>query len=497
MLTPNSELGDFNFELIKKLSGGKGWLMTDSYGNKYVISTNELNKRGGSLGNQWSDSGISSIGESLNITETHSDGMSTGLFADEEDGYNIDKENLEETKYVLKGSAPSTDSSMEDEMSLLDEPSLDEPSLDGLDDMEAEGGDKPFDDEPFDAGVEADEDTDPEKFIQQLSGKLGQSLRQYTEDEGQPDFDLEKFAVNSVLSATHTGEMDKEDQRDIINKVKNSGNEDPEDMPVDDEVGLDEPIDNEVDNEDNFDFGEEPVEESGPREYQKNQNSNVMWHDSHWGPLPERLPVGTKFSANGKRGVVLSDYMDAGAPLTYKVKYDDGTNGLVGSADPTLNILKDGVDEVDSKFGKDERWASGDDRWGGGLQESEKNSAVVALYSGDESVEELPLNQGESENDMMLSNLKNMKQDADKILSIDKKKLDKKLKGMDWVDDHISTSTDDTEEVADFLTTEGNSPCWDGYERVPNTKEGEKGSCRKKTSESIQEAEYQGKTVEF
>lgn len=24
------------------------------------------------------------------------------------------------------------------------------------------------------------------------------------------------------------------------------------------------------------------------------------------------------------------------------------------------------------------------------------------------------------------------------------------------------------------------NPCWKGYERVPNTKEGEKGSCRKK-----------------
>ena len=299
--------------------------------------------------------------------------MSTGLFADEEDGYNIDTKNLEETKYVLKGSAPSTDSSMEDEMPLPDDAEMEDP-LAGLDDMDAEGGDKPFDEEPFDAEVEADEDTDPEKYIQQLSGKLGQSLRQYTEDEGQPDFDLEKFAVNSVLSATHTGEMDKEDQRDIIiNKVKDSGNEDPEDMPVDsEEEDIEEPIDNDVDNEDNFDFGEEPVEEGGSRfgkderwnsgdkrwgdderwsgteateggrtEYQKNPNSNIKWHDSHWGPLPERLPVGTKFSANGKRGVVLSDYMDAGAPLTYKVKYDDGTNGLVGSADPTLNILQE------------------------------------------------------------------------------------------------------------------------------------------------------------
>ena len=79
--------------------------------------------------------------------------------------------------------------------------------------------DKPFDDEPFDAGVEADEESDPKKFIQQLTGKLGQSLRKYNEEQGQPDFELEKFAINSLLSATHTSEMDAEDQKDIINKV--------------------------------------------------------------------------------------------------------------------------------------------------------------------------------------------------------------------------------------------------------------------------------------
>lgn len=84
--------------------------------------------------------------------------------------------------------------------------------------------DKPFDDEPFDAGVEADEQSDPKTYIEQLSGKLGQSLRKYTEDAGQPDFELEKFAVNSVLSATHTSQMDAEDQKDIINKVKEAGN---------------------------------------------------------------------------------------------------------------------------------------------------------------------------------------------------------------------------------------------------------------------------------
>jgi hypothetical protein len=60
-----------------------------------------------------------------------------------------------------------------------------------------EPSDKPFDDkEPFDAGVEANEETDPKKFIEQLSGKIGQSLRKFTETQGQPDFELEKFAIH-------------------------------------------------------------------------------------------------------------------------------------------------------------------------------------------------------------------------------------------------------------------------------------------------------------
>jgi hypothetical protein len=83
--------------------------------------------------------------------------------------------------------------------------------------------DKPFDDTPFDAGVEANEADEPKKFIQQLSGKLGQSLRKYTKDQGQPDFELEKFAINSVISATNTADMDVSDQNDIIDKIKSAG----------------------------------------------------------------------------------------------------------------------------------------------------------------------------------------------------------------------------------------------------------------------------------
>ncbi len=93
--------------------------------------------------------------------------------------------------------------------------------------------DKPFDSEPFDAGVEADEQSDPKKFIEQLTGKLGQSLRKYNEEQGQPDLELEKFAINSLLSATHTSEMDNKDQDDIIKKVKTAGNDDNENSEED------------------------------------------------------------------------------------------------------------------------------------------------------------------------------------------------------------------------------------------------------------------------
>ena len=117
-------------------------------------------------------------------------------------------------------SEPATDAGFGDFGS--EEPAAEEPAAD----------DKPFDDEPFDAGVDADEDTDPKKFIEQLTGKLGQSLRKYTEEQGGPDFELEKFAINSLLSATHTSEMDEEDKKDIIKKVNTAGNDDSEDSDL-------------------------------------------------------------------------------------------------------------------------------------------------------------------------------------------------------------------------------------------------------------------------
>lgn len=176
------------------------------------------------------------------------DNKYTGLFSDEEEGYNLE----EETKYKLKLDAPSEPASSvsDDEESLdvfADAEGDEEVDLSFGDEKEEKGGnEKPFDDEPFDAGVEADEDEDPEKFIQQLAGKLGTSLRKYNDERGEPDFDLEKYAINSVISATHTAEMDEEDQKDIIKKVKMSGaGDENDDIDKDLDMDSEEPKDEE------------------------------------------------------------------------------------------------------------------------------------------------------------------------------------------------------------------------------------------------------------
>lgn len=123
------------------------------------------------------------------------------------------------------------------------------------------GNDKPFDDSPFDAGVEADEVSEPEKYIQQLAGKLGTTLRTYSNDRGKPDFDLEKFAVNSVISATHTAEMDEEDQNDIIAKVKSSG------------------VDGEDDSEGGLDNGEQGVEKPDMGGDESDDNEDELFNE--------------------------------------------------------------------------------------------------------------------------------------------------------------------------------------------------------------------------
>lgn len=76
----------------------------------------------------------------------------------------------------------------------------------------------------FDAGVEANEQEDPKKFIQQLTGKLSQSLRKYNESMPQPDAELSKYVAGMVVKQAIEG-LSQEDVSDILDKVQNDTTE--------------------------------------------------------------------------------------------------------------------------------------------------------------------------------------------------------------------------------------------------------------------------------
>ena len=231
--------------------------------------------------------------------------------------------------------------------------------------------------------------------------------------------------------------MDEEDQDDIIKKVKMSGAADDEgDEP---ESDFEEPAED--------GFGEDPAPE----------DEEVGFGDAELEEgvdLPDLIHNPDDFDVND-----VKRYYDA-----MVTRERDGLTGRVVRFDDGRLKVK--------------------------ITDGPHSGKIYYAYPS-----EISMNESLSEEDTLDINLKNMKQDAEDILSMDKEVRDDKLKGHKWADDHISTSADDAEEVADFLTNEGDNPCWDGYERVPGTKEGEKGSCKKKTSESINEAEYKGKKV--
>lgn len=64
---------------------------------------------------------------------------------------------------------------------------------------------------------------------------------------------------------------------------------------------------------------------------------------------------------------------------------------------------------------------------------------------------------GETKHYMFFSNLKSIKEKAEKILEMDTAEVDRMLgDGHDWAADHIATSKDDVEEVYNWLMGEKN-----------------------------------------
>ena len=111
--------------------------------------------------------------------------------------------------------------------------------------MPMDGGQNQFDTN-FDAGVEADENADPKKYIQQLTGKLSQSLRNYNNGQPQADADLNKYVAGMIIKQAIDG-LSPDDVQEVLSKVKsNDDMEQPQssnDQAIEGQEPMDMPMD--------------------------------------------------------------------------------------------------------------------------------------------------------------------------------------------------------------------------------------------------------------
>jgi cell division protein ZapA (FtsZ GTPase activity inhibitor) len=115
--------------------------------------------------------------------------------------------------------APAPD--MGDEMP-MDDMGMEEPAID---DMGGEEMDVNVD-------VEAGDDEVPTfKMIQKLTGKLGQKIRTFSENEEMTSEDV-KYVLNSILSALDLSKLTEEDIEDIMSKIEGEEEESNYDMDV-------------------------------------------------------------------------------------------------------------------------------------------------------------------------------------------------------------------------------------------------------------------------
>ena len=108
------------------------------------------------------------------------------------------------------------------------------PDMDSQPDMMGGGPDDNPYGADFDAGVDADEQTDPKKFIQQLTGKLSQSLRAYNEQQPRPDTDLNKY-VAGMITRQAVQQLTPEETQEVIDRIKEDGKPQDTDMPDDEQ----------------------------------------------------------------------------------------------------------------------------------------------------------------------------------------------------------------------------------------------------------------------
>ena len=140
-----------------------------------------------------------------------------------------EEKEMEEQKKVLKVDAPAPA-----------EPAMEEPVEDEVDDF---GGEEMDMEEPSmhmeepAMDDEGDDEEDSTKKIQKLTGKIGQAIRELDE----PDAELEKYVINSIISALHLDQFSDEDIEDIISKLEGEDEEDDAEASDAGEMDMEEP----------------------------------------------------------------------------------------------------------------------------------------------------------------------------------------------------------------------------------------------------------------
>ena len=193
------------------------------------------------------------VDNNVNLFETDGNaiagGAGFGFVLPEMEGK--DEEIIADQKTVLNVDVPKSEEPVEDEV-----------------EMDVDVEEDPFgDDETMEVDTEVEEEGDEDegdgftKKIQKLTGKIGQMLR----DKDEPDAELDKYVINSIVSAIDWEEIPDDDVEDIIAKIEGEDEEDDALEGGDDEVEMDAEVDVE---EDPFaeEGGEEELAESDEKE---------------------------------------------------------------------------------------------------------------------------------------------------------------------------------------------------------------------------------------
>lgn len=253
-----------------------------------------------------------SYGIRENIDLFRSDLLSEGKNKD------IKKEQEEDTKYTLKVDSPEGESTETvDTTEVPTEPVGDEMSMDDTT-SEVPTDDVETTEIPDEDGGEETEDEggDLEKDIQRLTGKIGQKFREMDN----PDQELEKYVINSILSAIDIDSMDDEFKEELIGKIE--GEKEKEDKGEESE--MEEPTEEPVEDE----TEETPSEEEGVK-----TESRIISKKTLIENLKSKKVLGKKLKGNVKESHRFFDEEDFEEKPSYGKHYRKITNPFLKDED--------------------------------------------------------------------------------------------------------------------------------------------------------------------